>query len=337
LTTVGYLTFIQGMELDDAVRLVKERRSQAHPYLDCWHTARKRLLFDRRDEVGLIAAELFEKRSSNGHNHHNSDEVGDFYLAERMLIQRIFQRRMMCNNALLQGQKELMEAEFDKKTAAAASSSTNSTSGSGVDSAYLTSSNSNSSSSSSSTTMNGIGKSALALNAVEVDRSLLNIKERLRKAGSKLALASEELSAARGAMQVREGGNKPKETAGSYNMEGTSNSKTSGVSGATVSSSSSSSSSGKTVVGGSGASSDATTAMVTGKLQELQEEMTLLTNSVDLEQDPAAEARRLRRALILISETTKCLLEGGQEAHIEATVTTTQAGSSQLLMSTLDD
>jgi hypothetical protein len=185
--------------------------------------------------------------------------------------------------------------------------------------------------------MNGIGKSALALNAVEVDRSLLNIKERLRKAGSKLALASEELSAARGAMQVREGGNKPKETAGSYNMEGTSNSKTSGVSGATVSSSSSSSSSGKTVVGGSGASSDATTAMVTGKLQELQEEMTLLTNSVDLEQDPAAEARRLRRALILISETTKCLLEGGQEAHIEATVTTTQAGSSQLLMSTLDD
>ena len=36
LTVVGYLTFVKGWQLDDAVGHVKAKRPQAHPYIDCW-------------------------------------------------------------------------------------------------------------------------------------------------------------------------------------------------------------------------------------------------------------------------------------------------------------
>jgi len=36
LTVVGFLTLMEGMELDKAVTFVRERRPQAHPYVDCF-------------------------------------------------------------------------------------------------------------------------------------------------------------------------------------------------------------------------------------------------------------------------------------------------------------
>lgn len=36
LTVVGYLTFVRGWPLEDAVNHVKHKRPQAHPYIDCW-------------------------------------------------------------------------------------------------------------------------------------------------------------------------------------------------------------------------------------------------------------------------------------------------------------
>eukprot|EP00976_Prorocentrum_cordatum_P111005 1195300-Prorocentrum_minimum.AAC.4 len=62
LTAVGYLTFVKKMHLDDAVRLVKERRPVAHPYIDCWKTVHHRLLEGRGEEIGYISGEIYKER-----------------------------------------------------------------------------------------------------------------------------------------------------------------------------------------------------------------------------------------------------------------------------------
>ena len=40
LTVVGYLTFVKGWPLENAVGHVKHKRPQAHPYIDCWQVRR---------------------------------------------------------------------------------------------------------------------------------------------------------------------------------------------------------------------------------------------------------------------------------------------------------
>jgi hypothetical protein len=52
----------QGWDLEDALREVKARRPQAHPYLDCWHTMRARLTEGRTQEILHIASRIYEER-----------------------------------------------------------------------------------------------------------------------------------------------------------------------------------------------------------------------------------------------------------------------------------
>ena len=55
---------LQGWSLDDAVREVKGKRPQAHPYLDCWHTMRTRFTEGRTKEVLQTASRLYEERKA---------------------------------------------------------------------------------------------------------------------------------------------------------------------------------------------------------------------------------------------------------------------------------
>jgi hypothetical protein len=56
--------WLQGWRLDDAVREVKSKRPQAHPYLDCWHTMRTRLTEGRSQEILQMASRLYEERKA---------------------------------------------------------------------------------------------------------------------------------------------------------------------------------------------------------------------------------------------------------------------------------
>lgn len=59
LPSLSYLTFIKSWRLEDALAHVKARRPCAHPYVDCWKTARKRLLEGRGDELTARAPATF--------------------------------------------------------------------------------------------------------------------------------------------------------------------------------------------------------------------------------------------------------------------------------------
>lgn len=61
LTTVAYLTWIMGWGLEDALAAVRAARPQAHPYVDCWKTVRRRLVEGRSNEVGYVARDIFDK------------------------------------------------------------------------------------------------------------------------------------------------------------------------------------------------------------------------------------------------------------------------------------
>jgi hypothetical protein len=53
LTVLGYLTFVEGMEYDHALHIVRENRPQANPYAVSWQIARERLLMGRQEDVYL--------------------------------------------------------------------------------------------------------------------------------------------------------------------------------------------------------------------------------------------------------------------------------------------
>mmetsp|Transcript_8591 Transcript_8591/g.31731 ORF Transcript_8591/g.31731 Transcript_8591/m.31731 type:complete len:352 (+) Transcript_8591:169-1224(+) len=89
LVAVGYLTFYRGKTLDDAVSLVKSKRSIANPYIDCWKRARSRMLNDRDEELGYLSKEIYEERCNSG-RHGNMDT--DWKEAQIKLIQRDFKR-----------------------------------------------------------------------------------------------------------------------------------------------------------------------------------------------------------------------------------------------------
>lgn len=62
LTVLAYLTDIKGVPLDEAYALVRERRSQANPYLESWRAARAHVLAGRQDEVRDAARKIAEAR-----------------------------------------------------------------------------------------------------------------------------------------------------------------------------------------------------------------------------------------------------------------------------------
>lgn len=90
LTVLSYLTFVEGRTLDEAYAFVKERRPQAHPYLDCWWTSRTRMLQGRSEEIEARSRRIYESRI-------RSCEPGttgeDWFKAENELIMQIYKNK----------------------------------------------------------------------------------------------------------------------------------------------------------------------------------------------------------------------------------------------------
>ena len=90
LTVLGYLTFVKGMDLEDAHELIVSRRSVAHPYIDCWKTVHARLLDGRGEEVGERAQAVYTEREDSGVEH--GDGSADWYRAEKEVLAESFNR-----------------------------------------------------------------------------------------------------------------------------------------------------------------------------------------------------------------------------------------------------
>lgn len=110
LTTVGHLTFVQGMDLEDAVAKVKSARPIAHPYIDCWTEVRRRLLDGRRDEVTRISEEIYAARVAS-----NTDgtKLSDWVVAEKRVISNSFQRYLDTDLAMLDMESAWLQRRFE--------------------------------------------------------------------------------------------------------------------------------------------------------------------------------------------------------------------------------
>mmetsp|Transcript_5611 Transcript_5611/g.16038 ORF Transcript_5611/g.16038 Transcript_5611/m.16038 type:complete len:416 (-) Transcript_5611:646-1893(-) len=113
LTVVGYLTFVQSMDLDDAVAKVKTARPQAHPYIDCWKTVRSRLLEGRTEELMGLAKAIYRQRSAEGRD---GDSDSDWKDAQKLLIREGFQRQLGCAVSLISVLKDIEEVQLDSLT-----------------------------------------------------------------------------------------------------------------------------------------------------------------------------------------------------------------------------
>lgn len=110
LTTVGHLTFVQQMDLEDAVASVKSSRPVAHPYIDCWSEARRRLLDGRKDEVTRASVELYETRLQNGIK---GTKETDWFDAEKLVISRTFQRYLETDLAMIDMETAWLKRKFE--------------------------------------------------------------------------------------------------------------------------------------------------------------------------------------------------------------------------------
>jgi hypothetical protein len=90
LTVVGYLVFVKGWLVDDAVAAVKKTRSVANPYVDTLYGAKARMLHGRNDELTTLSRALYEARKGKP----ETPGQNDWFDAEDQLIQRLFARRL---------------------------------------------------------------------------------------------------------------------------------------------------------------------------------------------------------------------------------------------------
>jgi hypothetical protein len=98
LTVLGYLTFVNGMDYDAALEIVKKNRPQANPYAVSWNIARARLIAERNEDVYLHTV------VDQGGN--TSTEGGDWIArdlnkAHVGVIQSIFQRAVETDLSLV--------------------------------------------------------------------------------------------------------------------------------------------------------------------------------------------------------------------------------------------
>lgn len=115
LTVVGYLTFVQGWDLQDAVQFVKKKRPQAHPYIDCWKTVRARLTEGRTEEIIATATRLYEDRAASGEDGSSSgDDFADWLEAEKIIIRETFQRQITAHLSLLSAIKDMEKLREDE-------------------------------------------------------------------------------------------------------------------------------------------------------------------------------------------------------------------------------
>lgn len=110
LTTVGHLTFVQQMDMEDAVAMVKAARPVAHPYIDCWTEVRRRLLDGRREEVTRISEEIYAGRVVNDTP---GTKLNDWVVAEKKVISQTFQRYLETDLALLDMETEWLKRRFE--------------------------------------------------------------------------------------------------------------------------------------------------------------------------------------------------------------------------------
>jgi len=99
LCVLSYLTLVEGWPMDDALKRIRQRRPQAHPYLDCWFTARNRLLEGREDELTRRSQANYDRRLVGGEDGSTGD---DWFRAETDLIMDTFRNRLTCDLNLVE-------------------------------------------------------------------------------------------------------------------------------------------------------------------------------------------------------------------------------------------
>ncbi|KAJ7544536.1 hypothetical protein O6H91_09G081700 [Diphasiastrum complanatum] len=109
LTVVGYLTFVQGMNLDDAVSMVKSARKVAHPYIDCWVEVRRRLLDGRNEELGGVSKQIYELRRDKA-TPGNSNS--DWEAAQKQVIATTFGRWLEVDLGILQMEFDQLDRHY---------------------------------------------------------------------------------------------------------------------------------------------------------------------------------------------------------------------------------
>eukprot|EP00897_Mesotaenium_endlicherianum_P001689 jgi/Mesen1/1548/ME000134S00667 len=125
LTVLGYLTFVQGMSLDEALLVVKGARKVAHPYVECWTEVKTRLLDGKGEELTMLATGIYKERCEGG-VHGNAQT--DWSSAQTQTMARIFKRWLEVDMGALQVERELtlrssqkyvesLQAQVEKLTA----------------------------------------------------------------------------------------------------------------------------------------------------------------------------------------------------------------------------
>jgi len=111
LTVLSYLTFVEGMSLDAAYDFIKSRRPQAHPYLDCWWTARARFLQGKSEDLTVRSQKIYEARCY-------ACEPGttgeDWFRAESELIQDIYRNRWECDRSVMAAWQATADSDVEK-------------------------------------------------------------------------------------------------------------------------------------------------------------------------------------------------------------------------------
>eukprot|EP00245_Coleochaete_scutata_P013508 TRINITY_DN551_c0_g1_i1.p1 TRINITY_DN551_c0_g1~~TRINITY_DN551_c0_g1_i1.p1 ORF type:complete len:442 (+),score=63.69 TRINITY_DN551_c0_g1_i1:94-1419(+) len=108
LTVVGYLTFVQGMNLDEAVTVVRTARKVAHPYIDCWTEVRRRILDGKDEQLTAVSKKIYEGRCVGG-VHGNMQT--DWAAAQQNVLAETFRRWLEVDMGLVQTEKEIVERQ----------------------------------------------------------------------------------------------------------------------------------------------------------------------------------------------------------------------------------
>ncbi|CAI5949493.1 unnamed protein product [Closterium sp. NIES-64] len=114
LTALGYLTFVKGMDLDSALSQIRNARPIAHPYLDCWHSVKGRLLAGREEEQMALATEIYEERIRSGGGGNAS---ADWQQAQARVIQRTFDRYLQVDQGIIRSHKGVLQFAIKEQRA----------------------------------------------------------------------------------------------------------------------------------------------------------------------------------------------------------------------------
>eukprot|EP00850_Spirogloea_muscicola_P004004 SM000017S02744 [mRNA] locus=s17:173:3853:+ [translate_table: standard] len=109
LAVVGYLTFVQGMTVDEAVKVVRTARSVAHPYIECWQKVHDHILDGRQEELTFISKEIYQGRCAGG-VHGNSKT--DWGAAQQVAISRTFARYLEIDMGKVQLELDIAETAY---------------------------------------------------------------------------------------------------------------------------------------------------------------------------------------------------------------------------------